>query len=144
MAILNYTTKISASKTIGELQEILVEHGADKIVCDYDKERRPSAVTFGLPMNGNMVYFQLPANYQGVLKAMTKDKSIKSTYCNLDQAVRTAWRIIKDWVEAQCAIIEAGLAEMSEIFLPYAITKSGSTLYTEIKNSKSNLLLTNI
>lgn len=141
MAILNYTTKISANKTIGEIQEVLVEHGAKKIVCDYADDKTPSSVTFGLMMGDRMTYFALPANYNGVLKAMEKDPSIKRAFCNKDQAVRIAWRILKDWIEAQCAIIEAGLAEMPEVFLPYAVTKDGGTLYKEIKEGQHKLLL---
>jgi hypothetical protein len=140
MPILNYTTKISANKSIGEIQEILVEHGANKIVCDYSEDKTPSSVTFGLWMGDRMTYFSLPANYTGVLKAMEKEKKIPRSFCTKDQAVRIAWRILKDWIEAQCAIIEAGLAEMPEIFLPYAVTKSGSTLYKEIKEGQHKLL----
>lgn len=141
MAILNYTTKISASKTIGEIQEILVEHGASSIACEYDTiTKRPTSVKFGLLINNSKVLFELPANYEGVLKAMKNDPTVKSSFCNIDQAVKVAWRILKDWIEAQCAIIEAGLAEMPEVFLPYAVTKHGSTLYKEIK-ANTNLLL---
>ncbi|MCF2498373.1 hypothetical protein [Dyadobacter chenhuakuii] len=141
MPILNYTTKISPSKTIGEIQEILVNHGASSIACEYDSvTKRPVSVRFGLLINNSNVFFELPANYEGVLKAMKADQTIKSTFCNIDQAVKVAWRILKDWIEAQCAIIEAGLAEMSEVFLPYAVTQNGSTLYKEIK-ANTNLLL---
>lgn len=140
MPILNYTTKISPSKTIGEIQETLVAHGAKKIVCDYDDNGTPSAVTFGLFMGDSMAYFSLPANYAGVLKAMEKDRKIPRSWCTREQSVRVAWRILKDWIEAQCAIIEAGLAEMPEVFLPYAVTKSGGTLYKEIKEGQHKLL----
>lgn len=140
MPILNYTTKISPSKTIGEIQETLVAHGAKKIVCDYDDNGSPSAVTFGLLMANQMTYFSLPANYSGVLKAMEKDRKIPRSLCTREQSVRIAWRILKDWIEAQCAIIEAGLAEMPEVFLPYAVTKSGGTLYNEIKEGQHKLL----
>lgn len=141
MPILNYTTKISASKTIGEIQEILVDHGATKIVCDYDEFRLPSQVTFSIPMNGEKVFFALPARYEGVLAAMTANKKVPRASCTKEQAVRVAWRIMKDWIEAQCAIIEAGLAEMPEVFLPYAVTQKGTTLYNELKGD-SKLFLT--
>lgn len=53
--------------------------------------------------------------------------------------MRTSWRIIKDWVEAQMAITEAGLADVAEVFLPYAITK-GTTLYKSIKSNGMMML----
>jgi hypothetical protein len=39
------------------------------------------------------------------------------------------------------AIVEAQLADIAEVFLPYAITKSGETLYKEIQ-SNGMLMLT--
>ena len=33
------------------------------------------------------------------------------------------------------ALIDAGLAEMPEVFLPFAVTKKGSTLYSEIQEN---------
>lgn len=140
MAILNYTTKISATKTIGEITECLVKHGATKIVSDYEGET-PVAVSFSLPIEGRMVFYLLPANYQGVMKAMNNDRKVPRSACTKEQAIRVSWRIIKDWIEAQMAIVEAQLAEMPEVFLPYAITKKGNTLYNEIKQNNNNLLL---
>lgn len=140
MPILNYTTTISASKTIGEIQELLAANGAKKIMMDYDDHGSPSAITFALNLNGGLVYFALPANYDGMLNAMSRDKKIPRKYCTKDQAIRTAWRVTKDWIAAQCAIVQSGMVEMPEVFLPYAITKSGSTLYLEMKE-KGTLLL---
>jgi hypothetical protein len=139
MAILNYSTKIDSHKTIGEITKILVSHGAKKIVSDYD-DGVPSLVTFVIDIKENPVFYSLPANYTGVLKAMEKNKHVPKSLCNKEQAVRVAWRIIKDWIEAQMAIVEADLADMAEVFLPYAVTKSGNTLYHEIRDNKIMLL----
>jgi len=134
MAILNYTTSIDCEKSIGEIMKCLVKHGAHKIVTDYEYGM-PSAVTFYLTLNGSMVAFALPANYSGVLKAMNSDRKVPRNKCNDEQAQRVAWRIVKDWVEAQMAIVEAQLADMAEVFLPYAITKNGTTLYKEVQGN---------
>jgi hypothetical protein len=134
MAILNYTTTIECEKSISEIQKCLVRHGAHKIVTDYSGGL-PVTVTFCLNINDNTIGFALPANYLGVLKAMEKDRSVPRSKCTEAQARRVAWRIVKNWVEAQMAIVEAQLADMAEIFLPYAITKRGNTLYSEIKNN---------
>lgn len=139
MAILNYTTAIAFEKTISEIQKCLVSHGATKIVTDYSNNL-PTSVTFCLILDENMVAFTLPANYDGVLRAMKKDKKVPSRLCTDEQALRVSWRIIKDWVEAQMAIVEAQLAEMAEVFLPYAVTKSGTTLYKEIRQNGTLLL----
>lgn len=135
MPILNYTTEIESEKTISEIQKILVGHGANKITTDYSKEGIPIAVTFCLTLNGQMVGFSLPANNAGVLRAMQKDRNVPRSKCTEKQAQRVAWRIVKDWVAAQMAIVEAQLAELAEVFLPYAITKSGNTLYKEVQSN---------
>ena len=140
MPILNYTTQIACEKTIAEITKILVAHGANKIVTDY-KDSLPVAVTFCLAMDGIPVAFVLPANYDGVLSAMKKDSNVPKKYCNPEQALRVSWRIVKDWVEAQCAIVEARLADIAEVFLPYAVTKNGGTLYQEIKGGSMTKLL---
>lgn len=134
MAILNYTTQVGSEKTIQEISKILVRHGATKISTDY-KDSIPVAVTFCLILNGNMVGFALPANYDGVLQAMKNDGNVPRKLLTKEQALRVSWRIIKDWTAAQIALTEAKLADMAEVFLPYAITKSGNTLYEEIQST---------
>lgn len=49
--------------------------------------------------------------------------------CDREQAERVAWRIIKDWIEAQMAILESEMVTMDEIFLPYTLDNKGNTLY---------------
>lgn len=141
MAILNYTTQITFEKTISEIQKCLVAHGATKVITDYHNNL-PTAVTFCLTMPDQTIRaFSLPANYAGVLRSMNKDPKVPLRLCTDEQALRVSWRIVKDWVEAQMAIVEAQLAEMAEVFLPYAVTKSGNTLYKEIQENGSTLLL---
>lgn len=134
MAILNYTTSIDCEKSISEIQKCLVKYGAHKIVTDY-VGGSPSSVTFCLTLNESIVAFSLPANYQGVLNAMKKDRKVPRSKCTDIQAKKVSWRILKDWVEAQMAIVEAQLAEMAEVFLPYAITNKGTTLYKEVSGN---------
>jgi len=139
MPILNYTTQISFDKTLGEIQKVLVKHGAHKIVTDY-RDNLPVSVTFCLTIDQATVAFVLPANYDGVLRAMKKDRDVPARLCNPEQALRVSWRIVKDWVEAQMAIVEAQLADMAEVFLPYAVTKNGNTLYESFKSGTMKLL----
>lgn len=140
MPILNYTTSISSDKSIMEIQRCLVTHGAHKVIVDY-QDKMPVAVSFGITMNGRMVAFSLPCNYTGVFNALKRSSRVPRKLKTEEQALRVAWRILKDWTEAQMAIVEAGLAELPEVFLPYAVTKSGGTLYREIKENGSPLLL---
>jgi hypothetical protein len=56
------------------------------------------------------------------------------------QAVRTAWRIVKDWTEAQLAIIETRMVTTEQVFLPYAVMRGGKTLYEHIQTNPHFLL----
>ncbi|RFM30046.1 hypothetical protein [Deminuibacter soli] len=140
MAILNYTTKIDSHKTVSEIQQLLAKNGASKIILDHNANGDPVALTFCLSWNGSVAAYILPCNYDGVKRAMLKSKNIPRSQCTDAQALRVAWRIVKDWVEAQLAIIQAEIASMPEVFLPYAVTKSGNTLYKHIEENGSNLL----
>ncbi len=144
MPILNYSTKIDSNKTLSEIQRILQNAGAKKMIIDNDGTN-PISLTFCIQWNGFMTAFCLPCNFEGVLKAMEKNKKVPRSMCNREQAVRVGWRILKDWVSAQGAIVEAEVATLAEVFLPYAVTKDGDTLYKHIDKSDNNrkLLLNN-
>lgn len=141
MPILNYSTKIDAYKTITEIQQALSKSGANKIVID-NKNNLPTALTFCADWNGQMVAFMLPCNFVGVLRAMKKSRKVPNSLCNEEQALRVGWRILKVWIDAQMAIIEAEVASLAEVFLPYAVTKNGTTLFKHIE-SNNQILLTN-
>lgn len=49
--------------------------------------------------------------------------------CDVEQSERVAWRIIKDWVETQMAILESEMVQMDEIFLPYMLNSKGQTVF---------------
>jgi len=131
MAILNYTTSISAEKTASEIQKKLAIAGAKAILIDYDDDGIMCAMSFRI----QDLYFRLPLNIEGVYQALNKDRNAAKRFKTYEQAARVAWRIIKDWIEAQIAIIEAGQAELNEVFLPYAQNKLGQTLYEVIKDN---------
>lgn len=143
MVILNYTTKIDSEKTVAEIQNSLRKGGCKKIIVDYDDDGNPSIVSFSINWNGAAVFFQLPCKTEGVYKVLQKNTSAGSRpwMKTKDQAYRVAWRIIKDWVEAQMSLVSAEQATIAEVFLPYAITKSGSTLFNELNSDNSQLLL---
>jgi hypothetical protein len=139
MPILNYTTSISVVKTALEIQEILARAGARTVMIEYGQDRVPSAVYFEIEINGRHVSFRLPSQWQGVYKTLQRSTA-ERRYKTDDQARRVAWRIIKDWTEAQVAIIEAGAADISEVFLPYMINPASNlTLFEEFKSG--NFLL---
>ena len=49
------------------------------------------------------------------------------------QAYRVAWRNILDWVQAQMALLEIGMAKMEEVFLPYMQDREGVTVFERME-----------
>lgn len=136
MAIKNYTTTINANKTIGEIQEILSKHGANAIMAEYNNGE-VIGLSFKIMTPRGEMGVRLPANTDRVLQVLRnqrkKNGKVKDT---MEQATKTAWRIIKDWIDAQMAILETEMVEMEEIFLPYMINNDGQTLYQAFKNNQ--------
>ena len=69
---------------------------------------------------------------------MRSDSRVPRRLANRAQAIRIAWRIVKDWVEAQMAILETEMVKMEQIFLPYIQTQQGQTLF-EVFESRNML-----
>lgn len=139
MPLLNYTTSIAPQKTVMEIQSALAKAGASAIMADYDNEGNVVALSFRLKTDGQDISFKLPTAWQPVLETL-KRQNVSRTLQTPEQALRVAWRITKHWVDAQLAIIETQMVTTAQVFLPYAITKDGSTVYEYIANN-SNLLL---
>lgn len=137
--ILNYTTTIEAEKSIMEIEKILVAHGARAVMKDYDNTGFPVALSFVIKSPQGDFPVRLPADPEVVLKVMVKQKA-RSGLVNRAQAYRVAWRIIKDWVEAQMAILETEQVKIDQIFLPYIETNNGATVY-QLFQAKRDLLL---
>lgn len=125
MPILNYTTSIAAEKTASEIQAKLVKANASAVLAEYDNCVL-SHLSFKVHTKHGEMAFRLPANIDGVLKAMQRDSKVPKAKRTREQAARVAWRIVKDWVEAQLAIIEADMATLPQVFLPYMQTSQGT------------------
>lgn len=132
MPILNYTTTVNVFKTLGEIQMQLVKHGAKKIMQDYDDDGRITALSFLVDTPTGPRGIRLPANVDAVHGVLTRQR-IK---CDREQAERVAWRIVKDWVEAQMAILESEMVQMDEIFLPYMVDRAGQTMFQAYRNNR--------
>lgn len=124
MGILNYTTTVPADKTVQQVQAILVKSGARHISAAYT-DGVVDELIFDLNTEFGTRAYRMPANVAGVQAAMAHDRAIDRRYKTVDQARRVAWRILKDWIEAQLAIIAAGLATSEQVLLPYMLDSTG-------------------
>jgi hypothetical protein len=148
---LNYTTSVPVTKTVGEVQAILAAAGADRVSILYS-DRQPIGVGFTLATAHGDREFQLPVNVDGVQTVLARDARTgklkghapRGGWANYEQAARVAWRVAKDWLEAQLAIIEANMATLDQVMLPYLVIgdgRNGQTLY-EAYRARESVALT--
>src|SRR6185295_14065113 len=99
MPLLNYTTTVAADKTAAEIVRILANAGAVQVLTDYS-EGRPTGIAFALATMNGLRQYRLPVNAAAV-EAVLRKQRVPRRYAKAGQAERVAWRILKDWVEAQ-------------------------------------------
>lgn len=137
MPLLNYTTEVPATKSIAEITRILQEGGASAIMLENGPDRTICAVSFMMDTTFGRLPFQLPANTAAVmatLNAQIREESAQASkrrgfkrkipqrlFNDAAQAERIAWRIAKDWLEAQIALASIGGAKLEQIMLPFAM-----------------------
>ncbi len=140
MGLLNYTTKVEASKTVSEIQTILAKHGARQLLISYAEDSSVENLAFQVVTQYGMIGFRLPVAPEAVLKVLLREYSLgKLSHGGKPdhaQAVRVAWRILKTWVEGQMAILETEMVKMEQIFLPYMMVDKEHTLYETMVDSR--------
>lgn len=128
-----HTTKIEPEKTAADLTKMLLEHGAtgvrlkakggELLGIDFEMEiEEGKTVPISLPVRPEAVMIQLEEAKYAPGKPYVSDAS-------LDQAKRTAWRMVLRWVEAQLSYVATGQVKTIEVFMPYMLTKTGETLF---------------
>lgn len=125
MAIKNYSTTVPASRTVGQIQALLSKHGASQVSIYYGEAGAVLGITFSLNDAYGSHNFRLPSRVEAV-KSVLKSQKVK---CTDEHAERVAWRNIKDWIDAQIALMETGQVQASEVMMPYMLDDTGKTLY---------------
>lgn len=137
MAVENYTTKIAATKTAGEIQELLARAGAAKIMLDYD-QGRPVGVAFAIATEQGPQGFALPVDVEAMHRLLVTEKragrlpGISEPMANdRAHAERVAWRVIFEWLRAQLTLIATRMVTFDRVMLPYLVTGEDRTLYDD-------------
>lgn len=121
--IKNFSTIIAPEKTIMEIEKMLSEYGATKMMKQYDDKNRPNFLAFMINTEHGEIPIKLPLKVHQVLTMFDEQiaqKLLPNSYSgNIEQAYKVGWRIIKDWIDAQLTLLKLRLAKPEEIFLPY-------------------------
>lgn len=149
MTLKNYTSGIDAGITVARIEQLLVSAGADGIQKLY-KNGKISSLIFKIQFSPSEspIAIRLPANAEACLELFWKEyikssrRGRKSKDDFLEQADRTAWKLMRDWVEIQISLIHLKQVEFLQVFLPYVIASAdGRTYYETLRESGFKALL---
>jgi hypothetical protein len=136
MFLKNYTSDVPVSESIRRIEQVLLQCGVTGIMKEYGVNQQIIAITFRIDgPDGRPQMVRLPAyeknatdalwrNYMGTdllpdgkVKWSCRKKLKRDDF--LKQGERTAWRIVKDWVEVQMSMVQLEQADVMEVFMPY-------------------------
>lgn len=159
MFLKNYTSKVPVSQTIYRIEQVLIRCGASGIMKEYKGTNGEiSAIAFQIESPSGKITIRLPADKEKALDALWMDyvgddklaPDGKSIHWNsykkkrkadfAEQADKTAWKIIQDWVEVQMSMIQLKQAETLQVFLPY-VYDGQQTYYQALQASNFKGLL---
>lgn len=63
------------------------------------------------------------------------------SYTSREHATRVAWRVVKDWLEANLALIAAEMATIDEVMLPYLHVGDDKTLWQAYREREQAALM---
>ena len=138
MFLKNYTSNVPVSETIHRIEKVLLRCGVTGIMKEYGLNQTVVAITFRIETPAGQRMIRLPADEDKAQEALWLDyvdgdrlnakgdaidswsnrkKKTKKDFA--DQAARTAWKIVQDWVEVQMSMIQLKQADVLQVFLPY-------------------------
>ena len=139
MGIKNYTSQQPVMRTIALIEVKLAVSGATQILKEYTPDGKVDSIAFIKRMNGFDMPFKLPAKIsecEKILRSRIR-KPRKDTMKRISQqAERTAWKLIFDWVDVQMTMIELNQAEFMQVFMPYLYDHSTKQTYFEKMKEK--------
>ncbi len=146
MKLKNYTSELPAWKSINKIETCLVLAGATDISKKYENGNC-IAITFRICVkNQHIVFFKLPAKVAHCFNVFWNQRTQKTERQKagvMEQAERTAWKIVCDWVEIQLSMIQLEQAEPMQIFLPYAYDPATDQTFFEKLEGSGFKQLTN-
>ena len=138
MKLKNYTSGVPIEKNISAIETLLVQAGATSISKFYDNKKIAGFI-FQIVIDRQPITFKLPSNplaVRRVLEAEIRNPHRGTMERIAEQAERTAWALLRDWVHIQVTMIQMQQAEAMQIFLPYAYDGiNNETFFEKLKGN---------
>lgn len=157
----NYTSDVPVAQTVYRIEQVLIKCGVSGIAKEYHPAiaGKITALIFAIKLSeGQEWKIRVPVDEEKALQCLWLDyadgaklnASGTEIYWNSrkkkkrsdfkEQAARTAWKIMQDWIEVQLSMIQMQQADFQQVFLPY-VWDGQQTLYDRIKSNGYRALL---
>lgn len=134
----NYTSGVPVSQTIARIESVLIRCGVKGITKEYLPNGTVEAIHFHIEMpTSRVATIRMPAKVEEAQEALwlnyvgtdrlspdghkmewnSYKKKSRSDFA--EQAARTAWKIVQDWIEVQMSMIQMKQADTLEVFMPF-------------------------
>lgn len=123
--IKNYTSEAKVENTVQKIEELVVKKMHARQFFKEYKNGEIHGIIFVIPTDKGDLPFKMPSRVEKLEKILKPD-----------QARRTAWKNIYDWIDAQIALIETEQVKVEEVMLPYLTTPEGVTLFEIMEKNK--------
>ncbi len=147
------TTKIAPERTAAEISSVLIQAGATSIQTEYEG-RRIVGLKWAMKVHGQQISYSMPVRVEAITRLLTgrlsplgisttekQQAAHKAAAENAkEQAERVAWRQLLRWVQAQLAMMDLGMVEAREVFLPYMLDRAGKTFYQVLEEQKFKMI----
>lgn len=145
MNLKNYTSSVPAHTTISYIEAYLMDVGATGIMKRIEGGQVVAIVFEISDEEGKNRLVKLPANVNSVHEYLwndyvtTRSRPQKTKEDFLEQAGRTAWKIMQDWVQVQMSMIKLKQMSVLQVFLPM-IFDGKQTYYEYLQGNKFKAL----
>lgn len=137
----NYTSQVPANRSVQKIEDCLVKHGAKNIIKLYE-DKKLIGIAFVMDIKGREISFRLPARINRIEAVMLLGaKKTAASSKILEQAERTAWRLLSELIEIQMSLIHLDQTEFMEVFFPYIYDHNKCETFFEKMKHKDFILL---
>lgn len=148
MFLRNYTSEVPVTQTIARIEAVLLKCGVSAISKEYSASGTIAAMRFEIQIpDAPKFAVRLPADKDHALDALWSDYQRQTTSRRgkrredfAAQAERTAWALMRDWVEVQMSMISLKQADTLQVFLPY-LWDGKQTYYQRLQGAGFKALL---
>lgn len=124
------TTTVTVTKSQSDLIALLRRYGCRDFGFDEDPNGKEASVRFRITTGGRDLPVLMRVDIEAVYRALypTPPKGhgsqrIKALDARREQAQRTAWRLLIDWIDAACSTTSIGLQSVEEVFMAHIVVR---------------------